>query len=312
MARTRPTRRSMTLVAALVALAAMVHAGPAAAAPATPLFGGILAPVPIEVNGSYVPLPTYCDGDIDVVWYGVGAAPDARWLGLNLAPPTVEFSWVAMSVSGTYRPFVGDFDGDGCEDIFWYSPGAAPDYVWYLAPDDSYATVAVSVSGNYVPVVGHFSAGPAQDIYWYAPGSGAESIWTGNVGRSFTPSIAPQVNGTYSPFVFSDSTVIWYAPGAAQDYVTYPLAGSATPSGSDQTTINGTYRPFSLGGTPVLYAPGVGTDRLVTSIDGGGPVVTVQTLPGSINGDYVVGASGTVGLGVLHVPGPGQDLLLVS
>ena len=128
MARTRPTRRSMTLVAAVVALAAIVHAGPAAAAPVTPLFGGILATVPIEVNGSYVPLPTYCDGDIDVVWYGVGAAPDARWLGLNLAPPTVEFSRVAMSVSGTYRPFVGDFDGDGCEDIFWYSPGAAPDH----------------------------------------------------------------------------------------------------------------------------------------------------------------------------------------
>ena len=36
-----------------------------------------------------------------------------------------------MNVTGTYEPLLGDFNGDGENDIFWYGPGAANDALWY-------------------------------------------------------------------------------------------------------------------------------------------------------------------------------------
>lgn len=309
--RSRPSRVAMLLVAAVVALATSLHAGPASAATFSPLFGGSVATTPISVNGDYVPLPLSCAGSVDIVWYGIGAAADARWLDVDWSGPTTSFTRAPLSVSGEYRAVTGDFDGDGCDDIFWYATGSAPDYVWYFASDNTHTSVQVDVGGNAVPVVGHFSAGPAQDIFWYQPGSAPESIWAGNTDRSFTPSSAPQVNGTYWPVTYSDGAIIWYAPGSAPDYVMWPLAGSTVPAGNDRTTINGTYRPFSLGGVPVLYAPGPVVDHLVTAVDGAEPV-TLRTVAGAIGGDYQVGASGSAGIGVLHVPGPGQDYLMLT
>ena len=29
-----------------------------------------------------------------------------------------------------YRPFAADVDGDGADELFWYTPGTGPDYIW--------------------------------------------------------------------------------------------------------------------------------------------------------------------------------------
>src|SRR3546814_15487876 len=36
-----------------------------------------------------------------------------------------------LTISGVFRPAVGDFDGNGIDDIFWYGPGSHYDRVWY-------------------------------------------------------------------------------------------------------------------------------------------------------------------------------------
>ena len=33
--------------------------------------------------------------------------------------------------TGVYSPFVGNLDGQHGDDMFWYAPGAAADYLWY-------------------------------------------------------------------------------------------------------------------------------------------------------------------------------------
>ncbi len=318
MASTRPSRRCIAVVATLVVLAAAAHAGPVSAATSSPIFGGQFDTIPITVNGSYTPLPLHCfESYFDVLWYGRGSAPDSRWLDVDLAAtPAVTSTTVPATVSGDYRPFVGDFDGDNCDDIFWYAPGPAPDFVWYFAPDHSYTSVAVTVNGDYVPIVGAFSGGPGpQDIYWYSPGAGRESMWLGNGSRLFVPSVAPQVNGTYTPVLFNVTSVLWYAPGTAQDYVTYPVGGSTVPTSTDRVTINGTYAPISLGGRVILYGPGPAADHLILGYGAERPdgSFALDTAPGSLNGTFVTGTTASVGsFGILHAPGPAQDYVIAS
>ena len=50
---------------------------------------------------------------------------------------------VASPVTGTYKPFVGDFDGNGRDDVFWYAPGAAADSIWYGRSNRAFVKVAV-------------------------------------------------------------------------------------------------------------------------------------------------------------------------
>ncbi len=210
MASTRPSRRCIAVVATLVVLAAAAHAGPVSAT-SSPIFGGQFDTIPITVNGSYTPLPLHCfESYFDVLWYGRGSAPDSRWLDVDLAAtPAVTSTKVPATVSGDYRPFVGDFDGDNCDDIFWY------------------------------------------------------------------------------------------APGTAQDYVTYPVGGSTVPTSTDRVTINGTYAPISLGGRVILSGP-----------DGS---FALDTAPGSLNGTFVPGTTASVGaFGILHAPGPAQDYVIAS
>jgi hypothetical protein len=110
------------------------------------------------------------------------------------------------------------------------------------------------------------------------------------------------------------TSVLWYAPGTAQDYVTTVEAGSTTPTSSVRTTINGQYRPFGVGRTPVLHAPGPGTDYVVTGLGAALPdgSVPLTTTPGAINGAFVAGNGARVELAVLHAPGPARDDLIGS
>jgi hypothetical protein len=278
----------------------------------TPVFGGALYSNPITANGSYIPIVTSCGGVVDVLWYGPGSAPDARWLDVDATSHTD----VPVNIAGWYKPLVGDFDGDGCEDIFWYGPEALPDHVWYVNPDRSIDSRAVVVSGDYRPIVGNFD--PAQDpldeIYWYGPGSTTETIWAhaGSRGR-FDSLLAPQVNGTYVPLSFDSALVVWYAAGTAQDYVTAPTAGSSTPWGNWATSINGTYEPFTFGDAVVFYSPGPGLDYLLQKVNFlSADRAELRTDTGSINGTYRPAVAGDRPFTVLHAPGPDQDYLLTQ
>jgi hypothetical protein len=63
------------------------------------------------------------------------------------------FTSVARSVNGTYEPFVGDFDGDGRSDVFWYGPGSSYDVMWFgTSTRGKFVSVAKTVNGAYLVV----------------------------------------------------------------------------------------------------------------------------------------------------------------
>lgn len=283
-----------------------------------PLGGPRGARYPTNVSGTYVPVPMRCLSERRVIWYSPGAGADTMWRNVSLpSTGSAGHTDVALTIGGTFQPLVGDFDGDGCDDVIWYGPGADTDVIWYFAPDGSHVSMPLTIGGTYQPIVGDFDAVPATDeVFWYGPGATAESIWQRTTSGStvvrgvFVSATAPQVSGTFTPMFDAGSpAIVWYASGTAQDFIWKNVqAGSATVT-SVPATIDAVAAARTVGGRPLLWSAGAGADRLVTSIKVTVPdQVDIVSVPGSLDPVEVVpNSSARTGFTVLHQPGSGTD-----
>lgn len=218
--------------------------------------GGSRTSVPASRDGSFVPLVGNFDGDPagidDIYWYAPLRDPshpsvdygDEYWI-YDSAGGHVVIESPAVKQDGVALPLVGDFDGDGTDQIFWYAPGGPPDsdVMWELSgvvpTKRSY-----TVGGYYqYPQVGDFDGNGVDDIVWYAPGTRDDYVWFFDhagepVSRQRT------ANGTYIPMTgdFDGNgidDIVWYGPGTSPDYEWNFEAGGAY--GSRARTVNGYY-----------------------------------------------------------------------
>lgn len=210
---------------------------------------------------------------------------------------------------GGSRSAVGDFNGDGRDDVLAHGPGSAPDAVSFGRPGAwAFTRASRAVNGTYVPIVGNFRGDPTgpDDVLWYAAGTAGDSVWTGSPSGAFT-STAVTVNGSFSPVVGDYDgdgwdDVLWYS-SASSDYVWY---GGATTFTSRAVTVAGSLRvvsgDFDEDGKDdlILHGPGSATDRLWRGTGTRGVFATSGlTLSGSFT------------LRVLDVDGDGADDLLL-
>lgn len=247
-----------------------------------------------------------------MIWYAPGSGADWCWTYSAGGPAGFQYTSVPLTVNGTYEPFVGDFNDDGCDDVFWYAPGSGADYVWYGPPGGSFETRAVTVNGDYTPLVGDWDDdGGEDDIFWYGAGGGTESIWLGSaVKGTFGVAGAPQVIATdFVTMSFGDG-VLFYRPGSGADYIWEGIrAGATGPIKNIRTTINRTYEPHYTVAGWLLYGPGTAPDLAVYDYSDDGSLVTA---PATINGTYLLATSSMPSNAydiVFYVPGPGQDYL---
>ncbi len=147
---------------------------------------------------------------------------------------------------GAGTPVVGDFNGDGTDDVLWYVPGPGADRLDLLDPAHPGAVLSsttFAINGTYEPLVGDYNGDGKTDILWYAPGPAPDSIWYGNGDGTFT-SHAITINGLYEPVVGDfdgdghADDVLWYGPGRLPDVVWF---GGPTGIRSVGVTINGVY-----------------------------------------------------------------------
>jgi len=298
-------------------LVSVVGVSPAEAAPPPGSFNELFRSYPMTVNGSYTPLVGDLDcfaddeAEFSILWYAPGPGADHQWRDFDAGPAGLEHSSVPRTVNGTYEPFVGDFDANGCDDIFWYAPGAGADYVWYGTAGRTFTVRSVTMTANRTPIVGDFDNAIGDDIFWYGEGGGTESIWLGGPTLGiFTARTAPQVGGVdFVTLGFSDS-ILFYRPGPGADYLWRGIAaGDPSPEESLPTVIKGTYRPINASGI-LLYGPGSAPDRFIYDIE---PDGTPLTLPGTINGTFRTAAMpATSGPAIVfRAPGSAPDYLWV-
>ena len=300
------------LVAMLVAVGMLSATSSAGAMPTTPAFEGNFRTAAFNVNGTFQAMPLLCGDQLDIFWYAPGAAQDFIWTSVDISGPTMTYGNLSRTVNGSFSPLTGDFDGDGCEDIFWYAPGVSTDHVWYNNGNGNFTSKAVNVGGHYRPVVNFFNADETDDIYWYAPGTAAESMWIGNTNRTFTSVAAPAVNGDYVPVPFMSGGVLWYGPGNAPDVITAVEAGVRSPVVSLPTYLPQVAQPVSMFVTPLMYRPGPLDEAILVDVAVSGSTAVLFGFTGNINGTYRIRGSAAAPIAVLHAPGPAADQLMFT
>ena len=217
---------------------------------------------------------SYIGGYDEVLFYAAGSAPDR----------IDHFSWPrgaaltrtsrGISVSGSYLPISGDYDGNGQADVLWYAPGAAPDTIWLLDGDEAGTTgqrsVSVGIGGDYQVFAGNFAGAEDRDeLAFFSSGPGADHLWTFDPSGAHTSqSRTSSAAGVGLPLEGGNDSIMTWLPGAATWILPFrPGPVTAMPSGN--TPVGDAYYPIigdfvgTVGTSSVLwYAAGSAPERL--------------------------------------------------
>ena len=143
----------------------------------------------IAAGGNFVGGP-----ETDVLLRQPGVLPDTLLAGTANGFQAVR----TYDAGGSFQPVVGDYDGNGYDDIYWYAPGPGADYLWVSDGTYFYGGDAAWNGSLQAPLVGDYDGDGDDDIYWYAPGPAEDYLWAAQGGLFYGLS-APQVATVHSP-----------------------------------------------------------------------------------------------------------------
>ncbi|CAN5893420.1 hypothetical protein BH23ACT2_BH23ACT2_03060 [soil metagenome] len=241
----------------------------------------------------------------DVLFYNRSTGQAALWLWN--ADGT--FSSQRFNPGPRRQPIVGDFTGDGRDNVLWYGAGMPGSY-WGWA-NGAVTITPRTVNGLYIPLVGDFDGNGVDDIFWYGPGSAPDSLWLHQRGGGFRVVKRP-VSGDYRPFVgdFDGNgrdDIVWYSPGGPNS-VWFDFTGSRLVT--QRFTINSNYTPVVAdlqgdGRDDIIWYNPVGSGHLWTRWSAGQARNSVGlNLPGGL--DPVVGPFSAGGADGVFWYGPGS------
>lgn len=149
---------------------------------------------PLTIDGTYLPAVADLDGDgaDDIALAGPGRAVDrvvwgaegSRQLRTRRLPPT--------RLSAEARPVVGDFDGDGNDDIAWSRPGPDRDAVWWGSDDRVPEHQRVDLDDGHDVQAGDFDGDGVDDLLLVGIDGHDDALVLGRAGeRALEPAPLP-------------------------------------------------------------------------------------------------------------------------
>ena len=209
------------------------------------------------------------------------------------------------------NPVVGDFDGDGQDDVMAYRPGGTDnDPVWWGSDRSDFggSTDTFSVAGTYTPLSGDFNGDGYGDIFWYKYNTAlgnAVFFWFGRYDGSYDGYSHSTPTATdYTPFTgdfdgdgYSD--IYWYRAGSGNDWIWFGDSGADEDNhtyAQDSENVSGTYLPvagdFDGDGKDEIfwYGPGATADSLWNFTSRTSHTSSTRTVSGSnfipVAGDF--------------------------
>lgn len=141
-----------------------------------------------------------CDGRDDVARFTRGSTADV-FVSLSDGQRFNDtgYQWHESFAAGNEVPMVGDFNGDGCDDIATFTRGQSADV--FVALSNGYAFVGWGAKwhdsfafGNEVPAVGDFN-GDGRDDILFRNSDGRITDWLGQTNGSFTDNAGNSLTG---------------------------------------------------------------------------------------------------------------------
>jgi len=176
------------------------------------------------------------DGRADIVWRYEGAGANQGLVYVwTMNGPTIGEAAPLLQVSDLNWRIVGigDFDGDGFSDLFWWHQTTGQTYVWLLGPNTG--QIGIKTSGSpftltdlnwRVAGVGDYNGDGRADIVWRNIATGLNAIWMMNGVSILSSGPVPTVTdqswkivgtGDYDGDGLSD--LLWRNDSTGQNYL---------------------------------------------------------------------------------------------
>lgn len=213
--------------------------GPGAAADALWIANGAYGFRPlaqtVTEDGTATRLDWSGDGAADVLISEPGRATVRLLQGVPAAAGG-GMTATTLSASGDAVPVVGDFDGDGDEEVYFYDPATRKATLFSYDNGTGPSTTIDVPGGPYRPAVGDFDGDLRDDIVWYAPGPAADAVWYSRAGGAWEHR-GVDAGGDFLPLVADlngdqRDDILWRPAGGGQ----IPLwwgGATLTPAAAD-------------------------------------------------------------------------------
>lgn len=128
-----------------------------------------------NINGYYSPLVAdlFADrGGDEIIWW-TNSGSDSVWD----FTPTGGVHGTPLEAPSANQGVVGDYDGDGADDVFWLGNGARPDGFWFGTASRSVDVQAQALNGTYIGLAADLDGSGHDDLILFGPGGAYDSRW---------------------------------------------------------------------------------------------------------------------------------------
>ncbi len=148
------------------------------------------------------------------------------------SPPATTDTLARTAVAPATRPLVGDFDGDGADDVIAYRSGTGADAVAFTVADGRRQGrfQPLRIDGTYDTAVGDIDRNGVDDVVWYTRATGATVAWLFDEGGSHRsvpvgtgPAGAQIRMGDFDGQGTAD--ILYYVPGATKVWLAKAAGG---------------------------------------------------------------------------------------